>query len=65
MNDENPVSLYIVTQPNDKGRLIPLVRILFNMIVRLLADKMEFADGRSVAGYKHRLLMIEKMSSQV
>ena len=42
MNHDHPVSLYIVTQPNDKGRLRPLVRVLLNMIVRLLADKMEF-----------------------
>lgn len=48
MNHDDPVSLYIVTQPNDKARLRPLVRILSNMIVRLLADKMEFE--RVVAG---------------
>lgn len=42
MNHDDPVSLYIVTQPNDKARLRPLVRIMLNMIVRLLADKMEF-----------------------
>ncbi|CAM4473339.1 MAG: Conjugal transfer protein TraG [Legionella sp.] len=42
MNHDCPVSLYIVTQPNDKARLQPLVRVLINMIVRLLADKMEF-----------------------
>lgn len=42
MNHDSPVSLYIVTQPNDKARLRPLVRVLVNMIVRLLADKMEF-----------------------
>jgi type IV secretion system protein VirD4 len=42
MNHENPISLYIITQPNDKSRLRPLVRIMMNMIVRLLADKMEF-----------------------
>jgi type IV secretion system protein VirD4 len=42
MYHDDPVSLYIVTQPNDKARLRPLVRILMNMIVRLLADKMEF-----------------------
>lgn len=42
MNHESPVSLYIITQPNDKARLRPLVRIMMNMIVRLLADKMEF-----------------------
>lgn len=58
MHADDPVSLYIVTQPNDKARLRPLVRILVNMIVRLLADKMEFENGRPVAHYKHRLLMM-------
>lgn len=42
MHHAHPVSLYIVTQPNDKTRLRPLVRLMMNMIVRLLADKMEF-----------------------
>lgn len=45
MNNDDPVSLYIVTQPNDKARLRPLVRVMINMIVRLLADKMEFDRG--------------------
>jgi len=58
MNHDNPVSLYIVTQPNDKARLRPLVRVMVNMIVRLLADKMEFENGRPKAHYKHRLLMM-------
>ncbi|MCD2513321.1 type IV secretory system conjugative DNA transfer family protein [Comamonas endophytica] len=42
MHHRSPVSLYIVTQPSDKARLRPLVRVMVNMIVRLLADKMEF-----------------------
>ena len=58
MNDEAPVSLYIITQPNDKARLRPLVRILVSMIFRLLADKMEFESGRPKATYKHRLLFM-------
>lgn len=58
MNQDDPVSLYIVTQPNDKNRLRPLVRIITNMIVRLLADKMDFENGRPVAHYKHRLLVM-------
>ncbi len=58
MHHSDPVSLYIITQPNDKARLRPLVRIMVNMIVRLLADKMEFEKGRPVARYKHRLLMM-------
>lgn len=42
MSHDSPVSLYIVTQPTEKERLRPLVRIIINMIVRLLAGKMEF-----------------------
>ncbi|KTD42987.1 conjugal transfer protein TraG [Legionella parisiensis] len=73
MNHESPVSLFIVTQPNDKARLQPLVRVMINMIVRLLADKMEFeriSDDtglsyvRTKKTYKHRLLcMIDEFPS--
>ncbi|SCZ86417.1 type IV secretory system conjugative DNA transfer family protein [Nitrosomonas mobilis] len=58
MHYAQPVSLYIVTHPNDKTRLRPLVRIMANMIVRILADKLEFKDGQPVAHYKHRLLLM-------
>ncbi len=58
MNHDDPVSLYIVTQPNDKGRLRPLVRILINQIVRLNADGIGFENGRPKAKYKHKLLMM-------
>lgn len=58
MHQDDPASLYIVTQPNDKARLRPLVRIMVNMVVRLLADKMGFENGRPVAYYKHRLLLM-------
>tara|TARA_R110002126_G_scaffold11644_2_gene51844 strand:- start:942 stop:2792 length:1851 start_codon:yes stop_codon:yes gene_type:complete len=68
MHHETPVSLYIVTQPNDKARLQPLVRVMLNMVVRLLADKMEFerVDGfvMTKKTYKHRLLcMIDEFPS--
>ncbi len=58
MNHEKPVSLYIVTHPNDKSRMRPLVRLLLDMILRLLADKLEFVNGRPKAHYKHPLLMM-------
>ena len=45
MHHDDPVSLYIVTRPTDKARLRPLIRILLNMIVRLLADRIEFEEG--------------------
>jgi len=58
MHYTEPVSLYIMTQPNDKTRLRPLVRIMMNMIVRTLADRLDFKDGQPVANYKHRLLLM-------
>ena len=59
MNYHQPVSLYIVTQPNDKARLRPLVRVMLNMIVRLLADKMKFE--RVVSTQSWWQLMIKRL----
>lgn len=58
MNRDRPVSLYLVVPPSDKDRLKPLIRLIINQIVRGLTERMEFKDGRSVAGYKHRLLLM-------
>ncbi len=58
MNDDRPVSLYLVVPPSDKDRLRPLIRLVINQVVRGLTEKMEFKDGRSVAGYKHRMLLL-------
>jgi type IV secretion system protein VirD4 len=58
MHHDSPISLYIITQPNDKARLRPLIRVMINMVVRLLTDKMDFVNGRAVAPYKHRMLMM-------
>ena len=57
MNHDSPVSLYIVTQPNDKARLQPLVRLLINMVVRLLADKMEFERVLAESSFWQRFLV--------
>ncbi len=58
MYSQSPVTLYVITQPTDKNRLRPLVRILLNMMVRVLAPKQRFEDGRAVAPYNHRLLFM-------
>lgn len=58
MHHESPVSLYLISQPSDKGRIRPMLRIFVCMCMRLLADKMEFKNGRAVKTYKHRLLMM-------
>ena len=58
MHHENPVTVFAVTQPNDKARLRPLIRIFINMSIRLLAEGLTFEGGRPVANYKHKLLML-------
>jgi type IV secretion system protein VirD4 len=64
MNHDVPVSLYIVTQPSDKARLRPLVRVMLNMIVRMLADKLEFEDGEPKVTYRYPLLgMLDEFPS--
>lgn len=58
MNSEKPVSLYLVIKPSDKDRLMPLVRLVLNQILRKLVEKIEFEDGQTKATYKHRLLLM-------
>jgi type IV secretion system protein VirD4 len=43
MNHDDPVTLYIVTQPADKLRLRPLVRLFMGTAIRSLAPRMEYA----------------------
>src|SRR3984957_9858968 len=57
-HSEEPVSLYIVTEPVDKQRLQPLVRVLVNMIVRLSATGLSFEGGMPKPNYRHRLLLM-------
>lgn len=64
MNDQDPVSLYLVVRPSDADRLRPLIRLVLTQIVRHLTEKMDFKDGRSQVHYKHRLLlMIDEFAS--
>jgi type IV secretion system protein VirD4 len=58
MHHESPVSLYLVVSPTEQLRLTPLTRLVITQIIFTLAGHMDFADGRSVEGYKHRLLLM-------
>src|SRR3569833_776225 len=58
MHAERPVSLYLIVATSDKDRLKPLVRLIVNQVERSLTERMSFLDGRSVAGYRHRLLLM-------
>ena len=58
MNHEKPVSLYLVVKPKDAQRLRPLIRLLISQIIQSLTNSMNYEDGKSVAHYNHRLLMM-------
>ena len=53
VNDEKPVSLYLVVPVSDQDRLAPLVRLMYTMFVNRLTES--FDASRS---YKHRLLLL-------
>jgi type IV secretion system protein VirD4 len=64
MNDEKPVSLYLVLKPNDKNRIMPLIRLIMNQLLRRLLEELEFENGKSVKTYRHRmLLMLDEFTS--
>ena len=58
MRHEKPVSLYLVTPPDRKDTLRPLMRLMFNMIIRRLIGEMEIKNGEVVKSYKYSLLLL-------
>ena len=64
MNGEKPVSLYLVLKPNDKSRIMPLIRLIMNQLLRRLLEDLEFENGKSIQNYNHRmLLMLDEFTS--
>src|SRR5450432_795754 len=57
VNNERPVSLYLVVPPSDKIRLRPLMRLIFTMIVNRLTEKLDFHGSEQLRN-KHRLLFL-------
>jgi len=57
VNQERPVSLYLVVPPSDKIRLRPLIRLIFTTIVNRLTERMDF-QGATQRRNKHRLLFL-------
>jgi type IV secretion system protein VirD4 len=58
MHHEDPVSLYLVVPPSDLSRTRPLMRMIINQVGRTLTESLEFREGKPVAAYRHRLLLL-------
>ena len=57
---EDPVSLYLVTSPEDKNRLKPLIRLVLNLIASKFtsANRLVAKNGRMECVGKHPLLLL-------
>lgn len=58
MNNDDPVSLYLITPPSDIDRIQPVFRLTIEMIVRQNVRGMEFDDGKAVQVNKHNCLLL-------
>ncbi|MFM2344017.1 MAG: hypothetical protein RLZZ210_626 [Pseudomonadota bacterium] len=57
-NKEKPATLYLVTDPSNKDRYQPLIRLIINLILRKLTAQMNFVNGKGQSPNKHRLLLL-------
>jgi type IV secretion system protein VirD4 len=58
MNAQNPVSLYLASDPSNMDRIRPLIRVILNQILRKLTETMNFKDGKAISPHKHKLLLM-------
>ena len=58
MDNEHPVSAYLIAQPDNKDLLQPLMKMLVVLATRKLTGKMQFRDGTSLKSHKNRLLFL-------
>ena len=65
MNEQRPMSLYLVTPPSDLLRLAPIFRLFFEMMVQHHAKRIgKYEHGRVKALYKHKcLFLMDEFSS--
>ena len=58
MNSQEPVTLYIVIDPENIDRMQPLFRVLMLQILKKLIKKLEFKNGKQRKSYNHRMLLM-------
>ena len=59
MNNDKPVSLYLIVPPSDIDRMMPAFRTIVELLYRRNVEKMEFdVKDKNTKANKHRLLML-------
>ena len=59
MNNDKPVSLFLIVPPSDIDRMMPAFRTIVELLYRRNVEKMEFdVKDKNTKANKHRLLML-------
>lgn len=63
MNSETPVTLYLVISPADINRLRPLIRLILNLIISRICERMEFENGVQKKPNRRLLMLLDEFTS--
>lgn len=63
MNHEAPVSLYLVVGAADINRLRPLIRLILNLIISRICERMEFVHGAQKKTKRRLLMLLDEFTS--
>ena len=63
MNHAAPVSLYLVISPADISRLRPLIRLILNLAITRICERMDFAAGSQTKPNRRLLLLLDEFTS--
>ena len=58
VDSDNAATLYLVINPNDKTRLMPVTRLVITVLLRKLTSRLEFVDNRAQSAYARRCLLL-------
>jgi type IV secretion system protein VirD4 len=63
MNHRTPVDLYLVVSPTDINRVRPLLRLILNLIISRICERMEFENGLQKKPARRLLMLLDEFTS--
>ena len=63
LHHEKPVSLYLVVSPTDVNRVRPLLRLILNIIISRICERMEFENGEQKKPPRRLLMLMDEFTS--
>jgi type IV secretion system protein VirD4 len=63
MNYDSPVSLYLIVGAADSDRMRPLLRLILNLFIKRICEKMEFSNGQQIKPKRRILFLFDEFTS--